>query len=863
MSGKKERRKNGLPAKICGLLLGLCLIAGMNAGVVYADEGEEIRSLLNGSFEDGQSWEGNYQQPNQDNVPYWNTTATDKRIELFRENTNFYINNNVTLKPPKGKYAAELNAEEESTLYQNVKTTPSSVYKWGLDHGARNGTDTMALVIGPKQSVDPAKPSKNGRDQFMQMIDWLIEQGLTSVKDSEGAGLGEQLTVYSKKFAEGGTFADNADGNAFSLTPSSIYTEEWRIWIMASNRATSGTNPWNSYGSNGDSDSGGALDLSKYYLYTVPAGQTDTIFGFVSVGVKNSTASSGKEKTYGNFVDDINFVLYHPLSGSTTTHGSVIISSSDGSTGGSGSSTGHPVSVGGNYTTYITDGETLKIQAIVKKHDGDAGCEFVGAYYTKQTGGNPVTDFLKLSGNEIEDTGSLTEEQKDGKWIKSINDEGDIIYTYYLKKLTAPVGLHFVFIKNPTITYDANGGKTYFVDRTYNDDEAENVYSFKPASGTSSPDFGTDLTFISPYVSHAAEAKNDSDDWKFMGWLLTGDTVDDIPSDVHPVNPYKLGSLVLPAIHTVACDYSSGASGSAQYFKIYDGGSVPLTKTAAGSGTGVVWADDGAEKAYANVHKGLTMVAQWRWRQAFIPQLKSGNDYTASDQGGTVAITSVTNLSDTNYEAAYSLNGGKSYFAETNETVTAVATANPGFTFEGWYDPEGNLLAINAEYSYTVSKESVRTCYARFSGSVTQTFIRQFKNSGTLEEATDSIGTLTRYSYIDAPGKPISSQAIAKEGYKFDGWYDSGGALVTGSTNLSYTTTGNATYYARFSEKLDRPANAQVNASGGSSSYDGTAHTITVTGANLSGDTVYYSTNNGTSWSTTKPTRTNVGTTAI
>ena len=43
--------------------------------------------------------------------------------------------------------------------YQNVKTTPSSVYEWGLDHGGRNGTDTMALVIGPKQSVDPSKPS--------------------------------------------------------------------------------------------------------------------------------------------------------------------------------------------------------------------------------------------------------------------------------------------------------------------------------------------------------------------------------------------------------------------------------------------------------------------------------------------------------------------------------------------------------------------------------------------------------------------------------------------------------------------------------------------------------------------------------
>lgn len=68
----------------------------------------------------------------------------------------------------------------------------------------------MALVIGPKQSVDPSKPSKAGRDQLMQMIDWLRVQGKTSIKTS--AGLGEKLTVYSKKFGESGGTTGGAGG---------------------------------------------------------------------------------------------------------------------------------------------------------------------------------------------------------------------------------------------------------------------------------------------------------------------------------------------------------------------------------------------------------------------------------------------------------------------------------------------------------------------------------------------------------------------------------------------------------------------------------------------------------------------------
>ena len=801
-----------MSVKIISIVAMVCLLAAACVGIANATAEENSnagsKQLLNGSFEEGQTFTKTYLQPDQKDVPYWNTTAFQGKIELFRENTGTYISG-VKLSPTDGTYAAELNADEESTLYQNVNTSPSSIYRWGLDHGARNGTDTMALVIGPKQEVDPSKPSKDGRDQLMQMVDWLIAQKKTSIKTS--AGLGEQLTVYSKKFGASGTFKDNAGNNAFSLTPSTIYTEEWHIWIMASSRVTSGTNPWNSYGSNGEnSDESGesgndsSLDLSKYYLYTVPAGQNETLFGFVSVGCVDSTVSADKANTYGNFLDNINFEIYHPLTGSTTTHGSAVVGESGGSSGGAGSSEGHEVTIDHKLATYVPDGQPLKVQAIIKNDDAVAGCKFVGVYRTKlDEDGNPVTEFIQLAGNEIEYSESLTDEEKKGKWVKSENADGDIIYTYILDNMTSATDLHFIFIKNPTVTYDPNGGKDYIVERIYNTDEEQNVYSFKPASGISD----TDTTFVPPYVSYAAEGQNI--DWKFTGWKLTGDIVD--YSGDNKVNADLLGEMILPAEHTIACDYSlDGASGerAAQYFKIYSG-NVSLTEEIIktdGQVKGVLWQDNSEEKLYANVHRGLTMVAQWRWRQAIIPQSGQNGEYTNSDEGGTVEFTSVTDTSDENYNSSYNANGGKSYFAETDEKVVITATEKAGWKFIGWYDDKGNLVSTNAEFSYSETKEGINTYYARFSNSVTQTYIRQLKNGDSWDNITnDEIATLGRYSYTDAIGTPISSTvSYVGTGYKFLGWYDSEGNKVNGDMlindgmTISYTTTDNATYYARF-----------------------------------------------------------------
>ena len=824
---KRKHKQNHFLIILFALILELCFVTGMSLHVANAEEATDANNkmLLNGSFEniaDGVTFKGCYASPTQEKVTAWNTTATDGKIELFKENTGTYING-VKLIPSAGTIAAELNAEEESTLYQNVATTPASIYEWGLDHGARNYADTMALVIGPKQTVDPSKqdtnndgkPDKGGRDQLMQMVDWLIAEGKTSVKAS--AGIEKHLTVYSKKFDANGTFVNNSGNNAFSLKPSAIYTEEWQIWIIADRNTSSGTNPWGKYGANDPNNSSTGGNLSGDYFYTVPADQTETIFGFVSVGgVKDASGTHSTQKTFGNFLDNINFKIFHPLSGSSTLHGSGVVSDSTGATSGeSAISSGHQITVDNHLITYAVDGEPLKVQAVIKKKDADEGCEFVGLYYTVQdTSGNLVTTFLKKDGNEIDYQDNLTNEDKKNKWIKYTNDGGDIIYTYYLDNITTATDLHFVFIKSPTVTYDPNGGSVYNVESKYNTDEACNVYSFKPVPKTGKEN---EFIYISPYVSQAAEGKNDG--WKFMGWLLTGDTVSDIPQGTVKVNADKLGSLLLPAEHTIACDFSGESTKKEQYFQIWDKKiDESDLKKETNDSTYIKWTtnDSSAKLSYANIHKGLTMVAQWRWRQAFLPQINSDEGYTDSDTGGTVEITSVSNT-DANY--VDNANGGKAYFAETDEIVTAKATAKEGYVFEGWYDGTGsdaNLITTNATYSFTEMKENVGTYYARFSGTVTQTYKRQVKDGDNWKEINnDDAGNLDRYSYVDVAGKDISVTATAGEGYKFVGWYDSTGNKVTtglssdGKT-ISYTTTGNATYIARFEKTVTQTYKRQV-----------------------------------------------------
>lgn len=739
--------------------------------------GVDVRSgasinLQNGSFENGQTWaDGYYKQPDQAAVPSWNTSAFEGKIELFRENFGIYIPG-VTLKPADENYAAELNADEESTLYQVLNTQPSSIYEWSLSHGARTTADTMALIIGPNQSVPDttesqgfrcllSKPNKNGRDQFMQMIDWLDKQGELNGTYTNGLyNSGEPITLYSKRFAENGAFKDNAGNNPFSLTPSPFYTQKWQIWLMQDHRTTSGTgtNPWRTYGTSAANNGGNANSslAEAYYRYTVPTGQRQTLFGFVSVSTEEN-----KGKTFGNFLDGITFTIYHPLTASTTPHGSaIIISTLDDKQVGR-----YEVKPDQDVDTYVQRGVALNLEVKFP----EAGVTFAGVYY-KTSDGEKVFIPNRDSGSG-------------NPWTK---DDTNGRFTYTTAPVETGVELYFVFIKSPMITYDPNGGDAYDCGQT-GTGEGPNVYSFEP-NGTQR---------VLPYTAHAATKTTNGipdEGWRFTGWQLSDDN-NTVGTDNKP--------LILPGKHTVACNYDFDASGNQQPFVIINGGNT-FEEQKDTEGNVTSWRAPDDVKLYEHDAMGLTLVAQWKWKQTFVPCVKQANgQYTASQSGGTVKI----NKNEADIESAETY--GISYFAEEQETITVTATANTGYTFEGWYDENGELKAIEPELTYEVGKGDVRKYYARFVGNVVQNYIRQIPNaSGEWIEVTgENVAALDHTRYAVGPGTVVDSTPEADtEDYVFEGWYkqENGSfvrvadSLILNNRTLSYTVTGDATYYARF-----------------------------------------------------------------
>ncbi|MFD9378674.1 CARDB domain-containing protein [Streptomyces sp. NPDC059999] len=88
-------------------------------------------------------------------VPGWLTTASDHRIELWHSGFQ-------GVPAAEGAQFAELNANEVSTLYQDLPTTPGTKLYWRLYHRGRQGDDTMALDIGAPGSTSEQRRFTDG-----------------------------------------------------------------------------------------------------------------------------------------------------------------------------------------------------------------------------------------------------------------------------------------------------------------------------------------------------------------------------------------------------------------------------------------------------------------------------------------------------------------------------------------------------------------------------------------------------------------------------------------------------------------------------------------------------------------------------
>ena len=650
---------------ISGLMVLAMALSLLPTSILAADTRSVTdNAIKNGSFEqpafvikDSPQW---VPEPTFD----WKTTASDQKIEFGSTRKNGRVPHIVDEPDiPDGKQFAELNADEESTLYQYATTVGGNVYEWGLSHRGRYGIDRMAVIIGPKQNVDPAKPSKDGRDQFMQMTDWVRQNAV----DIPQTGCTQKITVYSKKFAANGGFLNDIGDSAFSASPSDVYTEKWNVWIIGTN-----SDAWGNYGTNSPAYAAGKLAYSC--RYAVPDGQTETVFAFCSY------SAAGGINTCGNLIDNIYFDLFQTLS----------IRASGGGTGSmtvSADGKGSTIKVSDSETkeAVVADGSTITVQAVKPK---DSNVQFVGAYVTRRTAEGLEQVFIPVA---------------DEGW----REEGDT-YTYQ-HRVEEPADIVLVFIKSPTVVYDANGGQEYVYERDAT--EPKNTVSFAEDTGRTE------------YTSHAAQAPADCEDtWQFQGWLLVR------------------SKTLLPAKHTVT----------------YDKETDTLTFT-----------DNGSERGSAK--GGATLIAQWKWRQRFVTASRvKGPDGTASDDFqvnadcGTVSVSGDVCPRD---NPAIT-----DYFASDNELVTATATAKQGYCFIGWYQQvDGNkyeLVSSEPTHSYNVSREGVQTIYARFAPTHTVTYQwTKTQNECPTDKELEAAGkTLPAAATVmDGDNYPISTVYKANE----------------------------------------------------------------------------------------------------
>ncbi len=367
---------NPLPKRLLSLVLTLCMVislvpmSALAEGDPSSDPNRVDNAIVNGSFEKPGQTKMLAPQLEAQTVPGWSTTATGHLIE-------FGVNIGRSYAPqlwgsdksiPNGNQFAELNADEVSTLYQNVSTVGGHIYEWGLSHRGRAGTDTMALIIGPHQDNAPAKPDKTGQDQFMRLTDWVKRNAKTLGVTVPTDGCSQRITVYSKKFDENGGFLNNTGSESpFSTAPSNLYTETWSVWIIAT-----GNQSWGSYGTHNRNYNplkgiGGGIGCS----YTVPAGQNETTFAFCSY----SGRSGGL--TVGNLLDNITFSLYHNVTFTTTAGGQGTVSAEIQGT---------------TQTVDFSDKNAIDVpvrnnrqMTLTAPATADSGATFVGAYITRHS----------------------------------------------------------------------------------------------------------------------------------------------------------------------------------------------------------------------------------------------------------------------------------------------------------------------------------------------------------------------------------------------------------------------------------------------------------------------------------------------
>ena len=149
---------------------------GDTAAMAVDDGG---RYINNPSFETLPRSVNTWSLFNEDEIEHWQTTATDKKIEVWKN--GFQGVNAVD-----GDYFLELNANQVASLYQDVVTIPGTTLVWSVSHRGRTGTDTASLSVGGSNSdLDIQETMTTGNDGWVTYTqEYVVPEGQTVTRFS-------------------------------------------------------------------------------------------------------------------------------------------------------------------------------------------------------------------------------------------------------------------------------------------------------------------------------------------------------------------------------------------------------------------------------------------------------------------------------------------------------------------------------------------------------------------------------------------------------------------------------------------------------------------------------------------------------
>lgn len=223
----------------------------------------------------------------------------------------------------------------------------------------------------------------------------------------------------------------------------------------------------------------------------------------------------------------------------------------------------------------------------------------------------------------------------------------------------------------------------------------------------------------------------------------------------------------------------------------------------------------------------------------------SGILHVGSDETSSSLIVKATSRQDSSYSAtalatvqtlSYNIqvkvspdNGGTVYgggMVKEGGYAVLTATPNSGFTFEGWF-LNNNKVSGNSQYTVeNIHSDGV--------------YIAEFKPTNcqiTINVNDSNAGTATESRTVKY-GESMALEAVAKEGYRFDGWMENGTTVSTESRWQLNNITGSRNLTAMFSKnKYSVTLNcwpASTGTATGQGTYD-VGSDIKITAAPISG----------------------------